>query len=96
MKFLHLLFLKKKIGTNQKPVQWWLEVIAEGTKPLFDEIRNEMATKEDLEQFKNDILNAFDDHAKDRDSKFEKLGQKIDNFDDRVFKALGVNEKRKK
>ncbi|MHA1251586.1 MAG: hypothetical protein ACTSRP_16460 [Candidatus Helarchaeota archaeon] len=38
----------RKIGVNQKPVQWWLEVIAEGVRPLLDKIRNEMATKDEL------------------------------------------------
>jgi len=108
----------QKIGTNQKPVQWWLEVIAEGTKPLFDEIRNEMATKEDLdikfnalevrlgklrgemaskedlEQLKTDLLSALEDYIKDTDDKFEKISRKIDNFDARVFKALGINDKK--
>ncbi|MHA1439284.1 MAG: hypothetical protein ACTSPD_17065 [Promethearchaeota archaeon] len=118
----------KKIGANQKPVQWWLEVIAEGTKPLFDELRKEMATKKDLElmatkkdlelmatkedlnvkfnaldvrlgtmredlkTFKDNIINIFEDNVKDANDKFEKLNDKIDNFDKRLFKALGIDE----
>ena len=95
----------KKIGAGQKPVQWWLEVIAEGTKPLFDGIKNEMdvgfnetATREDLERFKTDVTGAVHNNNKDLNEKFdelrEELSRKRDDFHERLFNALGHNEKK--
>jgi len=36
-----------KLEKEQKPVQWWLEVIAKGTKPMFDDLKEGQKRIED-------------------------------------------------
>ncbi|MGV9205785.1 MAG: hypothetical protein ACOC44_17385 [Promethearchaeia archaeon] len=44
-----------KIGEHQKPVSWWLEVIAEGTKPLFENVNKRIG---DLNETVNGVMNS--------------------------------------
>ena len=97
-----------KIGENQKPVSWWLEVIGEGTKPLFNEIKEEMGVKFNSldvrlgkmrsEMVTKDDLKGVKDDLKDDIKKLdERLKDDIKKLDDgigAISAHLGVGEEK--
>ena len=57
----------RKIGSEQKPIQWCLEVIAEGTSPMFDKIDRSI---KDLQGEMNEKFEKVDDQ-------FNKINKEI-------------------